>query len=273
MGKTQVVQKETVAEAPPPSPIPPKPNANFLVGRYPVRKYTDIRMTVGSGARLFYYVRTYGDQIFPKKYRDYRQLGQYNRINPPNYALEVGQEFLIPTAEHIVAPKEGYEVELEKIQSELNMKPTNAALLNQQAMLEFKRNELDKALATLQQAIKLSPNDGALHNNLGFIYLITEEDKPAKAELEAAIAQSKNPGIPHCNLGLLHMEAGKFDLAIGAFERALQADESLLDAKYNLAIAYEKAGRIDLARQHLMALNAILPDDAQVKSALERMSQ
>lgn len=253
------------------TPIP-EPDPRLLVGRYPVRKYTDIRTEISQGDTLYNFVRVYENRIFPKKYRDWKLLARYNGINPPQYALKLGAEFRIPTLAHTVLPKTGYETELKEIQLELAKQPNNPDLLNQRAILHFKRNELNQAHSTLRRGIRSSPNDSIIHNNLGFIYLIIEDDEHAQSEFELAIAHSKKSAIPHCNLGTLHMTTNKLNLAIKAFESALEADANLLDARYNLALANEKVGNVNAAQEQLRELNRLLSDDPEVASVLERLT-
>lgn len=258
-------------EAAPANPIP-EPDPRLLVGRYPVREYTDIRHKIAPGETLYSFIRTYRNQIFPKKYRDWELLAQYNNLRPPRYVLKPGGELLIPTLAPIVLPKTGYETELKQIQSDLAKQPKNPELLNQRAIIHFKRNELNQARSTLRRAIRSSPNNGILHNNLGFIYLIIEDDARAQSEFELAITHSETPAIPHCNLGTLYMTMNKLDQAIKAFESALEAEINLLDAKYNLALAYQKIGDVNSARKQLRELNQLLSDDLDVASALERLT-
>ena len=249
-----------------------EPDPRFLVSRYPARKYTEIRHKISKGETLYSFIRGYGNRIFPKKYRNWKLLAQYNNIRPPHYVLVPGADFLIPTSEYIVLPKTGYKTELKEIQSEIAKQPNNPELLNQRAIIHFKRNELSQARSTLRQGIRSSPKSGILHNNLGFIYLIIEDDKRAQSEFELAITHSEKPAIPYCNLGTLYMTMDKFDLAIKTFESALEADANLLDAKYNLALAHEKVGNVDSARKHLRELAQLLSDDTEVTSALERLT-
>ena len=257
-----------------PAPVTPisEPDLRMLVGRYPVRKYTDIRHKIAQKETLYSFIRVYGDRIFPKKYRNWQELAQYNNIRPPQYILKPGEAFLIPTLAYTVLPKTGYETELKQIQSELVKQPNSPDLLNQRAIIHFKRNELSQARSTLRQGIRSTPKNGILHNNLGFIYLTIEDDRRAQSEFELAIAHSEKPAIPHCNLGTLYMTTNKLNLAIKAFESALEADSNLLDAKYNLALANEKVGNGNVAREQLRELNQLLSDDPEVASALERLT-
>ena len=272
---TSVPEVSTTATSPtetvPVTPIPAS-DPRLLVGRYPVRKYTDIRDTISKGDTLYNFIRVYGNRIFPKKYRDWKALARYNGIRPPQYALKLGTEFRIPTLAHTVLPKTGYETELKGIQSQLAKQPNNPDLLNQRAIIHFKRNELNQARSTLRRGIRTAPKNGSLHNNLGFIYLIIEDDRRAQSEFELAITHSERPAIPHCNLGTLYMAMNKLNPAIKAFESALEADANLLDAKYNLALANEKVGNVNIARKQLRELNQLLSDDPEVASALERLT-
>ena len=258
-------------DAAPATPIPAS-DPQLLVGRHPVREYTDIKDTISKGDTLYNFIRVYGNRIFPKRYRDWKALARYNGIGPPQYALKLGTEFRIPTLAHLVLPKTGYETELKGIQSELAKQPNNPDLLNQRAIVHFKRNELNQARSTLRQGIRLAPNNGSLHNNLGFIYLIIEDNRRAQSEFELAITHSEKPAIPHCNLGTLYMTMNKLNLAIKAFESALETDANLLDAKYNLALAHEKVGNVNVAQEQLRELNQLLSDDPEVASALERLT-
>ena len=276
VGETSPVSEISTPVTPPIKAAPiipiPEPDPRLLIGRYPVRQYTDIRHKIAPGETLYSFIRIYKNQIFPKKYQDWKLLAQHNNIRPPQYVLNPGKEFLIPTLVHIVLPKTGYETELKQIQSELAKQPNNPELLNQQAIIHFKRNELNQARSTLQRAIKSSPDNSILHNNLGFIYLIIEDDEYAQSEFELAITHAEKPAIPHCNLGTLYMTTDKLNLAIKAFESALEADANLLDAKYNLALANEKIGDVDSAREHLRELAQFASDDPEVASALERLT-
>lgn len=258
-------------EAAPTIPIS-EPDPRLLIGRYPVRNYTDIRAEISQGDTLYNFVRVYKNRIFPKKYRDWELLARYNGIRPPRYELKLGADFRIPTLTHIVLPKTGYETELKQIQSDLAKQPNNPDLLNQRAIIHFKRNELDQARSTLRQGVRSSPQNSILHNNLGFVYLIIEDDRRAQSEFELAITYAEKPAIPHCNLGTLYMTTNKLDLAIQAFESALEADANLLDAKYNLILAHEKIGDVDSAREQLRELAQFASDDPEVASALERLT-
>ncbi len=275
-GETPSVPETSTPVAPPTAVASatsiPEPDPQLLIARYPARKYTDIRHKISPQETLYSFIRVYGDRIFPKKYRDWELLAGYNNIRPPQYTLKPGDVFLIPTLAHIVLPKTGYETEFKQIQSELAKQPNNPELLNQQAIIHFKRNELNQARSTLRRAIRSAPKNGILHNNLGFIYLIIEDDKRAQSGFELAITHSENPAIPHCNLGTLYMTMDEPDLAIKAFESALDTDANLLDAKYNLALAHEKVGNVDPARQHLRELARLLSEDPEVASALERLT-
>ena len=274
--ETSSVSEVSTTAAPPieTAPVTPIPaqDSQLLVARYPVQKYADIKDTISKGDTLYNFIRVYENRIFPKKYRDWKALARYNGIRPPQYALKLGTEFRIPTLTHIVLPKTGYETELKQIQSDLAKHPNNPDLLNQRAIIHFKRNELNQARSTLRQGIRSAPKNGKLHNNLGFIYLIIEDNRRAQSELELAITHSENPAIPHCNLGTLYITTNKLDLAIKAFESALEADANLLDAKYNLALANEKIGNVNVAREQLRELNQLLSEDTEVASALERLT-
>ena len=276
--KTQTAPEVLPEESPivePLTPPPiPEPDPNMLFARYPVRKYTDISHTISREDTIFGLVRRYRGQIFPKKYVNFKALAQYNNIRPPNYILIPGKKLRIPTAEHIVSPKVGYETELRQTQSEHANQPNNPELLNRLALIYFKRSELYKARTELRKGIKRSPNNGALHNNLGFIYLILEDDKRAKVHLGRAITLLEQSAIPLCNRGLLFLTQEKIDLAISDFEAALEGnpdrlDPHLLDAKYNLALAHQRIGEIEPANQYLNELVRILPDDVEVVAALE----
>ena len=237
-----------------------------------MRKYTDIRHKITPGETLYSLIQVYENQISPKKYRNLKELAKYNNIHPPQYILKPGADFLIPTLVHTVLSKTGYETELKQIQSELAKQPNNPELLNQLAIIHFKRNELNQARSTLERGVRSSPSNGILHNNLGFIYLIIEDDERAQSEFELAITHSEKSAIPHCNLGILYMTMAQFDLAVKAFESALEADVNLLDAKYNLALAHEKVGNVNWAREHFRELAQILSDDPEVALALERLA-
>ena len=266
---TPVTEEPIVVEEPPPPPTP-KLDPNLLIGRYPVRKYTNFPYSPLPKEGVITIIKRHQNQIFPKKYRNYITLARYNRIRPPTYTLVKGAKFLIPTAEHITLPKVGYEDELDQLQSKLDSDSNNPELLNELGVIRFKRNELYQASATVQKSVKLAPDNGMFHNNLGYIYFLLE-DKKAQSELEQAITHSENPAVSLCNLGTLYMTEQKLDLAIKAFEDALAQEVNLPDAKYNLALAYKEIGQIDSAKKQMDELSQLLPDDDQVKSLIEEL--
>jgi len=203
--------------------------------RYPLESYKFIEHTVRRDDTLSEIAQKYRNSIFPKKYRDYKELAKYNGIKNPNI-ISNGQVIRIPTSERAGNPKGGYEDVLNALNDALKTNPNDVNLLNTLAVVQMERNEIDKALKTIKQAEILDESNAVVQNNLGLLYILNEEYKLAESTLKKAIQLQPKLASAHCNLGLLYLTQGRKSKAIDAFSKALKVDKGCVDAVYNLKI-------------------------------------
>jgi cytochrome c-type biogenesis protein CcmH/NrfG len=69
-------------------------------------------------------------------------------------------------------------------------------------------------------------------------------------------------------LGLLRYNSADYKGAVGAFEQAVIKDNTYLNARYYLGLSYKKVGRSEDALVQFNILNQLVPDNQEVKSAI-----
>lgn len=242
-----------------------------LTHRYPWRA-KKIRYVVKKGDSLWSICQKFQYRIFPKKYRDYKELAKWNMLDSPDH-ISPGDQLVIPVSSVVrQAGRGGYESVLEKLNQALENNPNNPVILNNLAAVFVKRGEIYVALEKLEKAVKLAPDRPVLNNNLGLLYIYAQKDDLAERYLKKAVKSMPKLTAVHCNLGLFYLESDRIDKAISELTTSLSLDEKCFDAMYNLAIAYEKKGMKKKARKTLTHLAEMVPDDQQVKQKLEEVS-
>ena len=73
-------------------------------------------------------------------------------------------------------------------------------------------------------------------------------------------------------LGLLRYNNNDYSGAVSAFQQAVILDPQYMNARYLLAQAYQKVGRTDDAKTQFIILSKLLPNNQDVKNALDSLS-
>jgi Tfp pilus assembly protein PilF len=94
-----------------------------------------------------------------------------------------------------------------------------------------------KAIETYNKALTLKPDDASLHNNYALLLAHSGKFPDATAELEkAALLEPANACKYYYNLGALYTNAGQVDPALDTFKKAITADPNCADAYYQTGI-------------------------------------
>ncbi len=166
-----------------------------------------------------------------------------------------------------------YESALAAYNKARELSPRNPSIFLSLAELEFNRKNNTGARAFIQQALDMKSN------YVDAIFLLAQIET-AEGNLSGAIKQAERAGELNPNdstvffrLGLLRYNANSFSDAVSAFERAVILNPNYLNARYFLAQSYQKTGRTADARTQLELLNKLVPDNQDIKNALNNLSQ
>jgi tetratricopeptide (TPR) repeat protein len=94
-----------------------------------------------------------------------------------------------------------------------------------------------KAIETYNKALTLKPDDASIHNNYALLLAKAGKFPDATSELEkAALLEPANACKYYYNLGALYTNAGQVDPALDTFKKAITADPNCADAYYQTGI-------------------------------------
>jgi len=94
-----------------------------------------------------------------------------------------------------------------------------------------------KAIETYNKALTLKPDDASIHNNYALLLAHSGKFPDATSELEkAAQLEPANACKYYYNLGALYTNAGQVDPALDTFKKAITADPNCADAYYQTGI-------------------------------------
>jgi len=94
-----------------------------------------------------------------------------------------------------------------------------------------------KAIETYNKALTIKPDDASIHNNYALLLAHSGKFPDATAELEkAAQLEPANACKYYYNLGALYTNAGQVDPALDTFKKAITADPNCADAYYQTGI-------------------------------------
>lgn len=130
------------------------------------------------------------------------------------------------------------------------LKTEEAAQLNSQGIIFFKKNNLLEAEKQFKKALEVNPKYAEAYNNLGLTF--KKQKKLSKAMENYNSALKITPEYPEClnNLGVIYDQQGKLDKAIELFRKALEIRLNYPEAHLNLAVSLEKKGYIAEALLH-----------------------
>ena len=150
--------------------------------------------------------------------------------------------------------------------------PNNPSIILSEAQLEISKNNNSAARDLIQQSLNLKPDyTDAL---LLLSQIDTNEGNTIDAinQIVKASQLSPNDATIFFRLGLLRYNSNDYTNAIGAFEHAVILDTSYLNARYFLGLSYQRVGRIGDALIQFKILNKVLPDNQDIKNAIDNVS-
>lgn len=153
-----------------------------------------------------------------------------------------------------------------------SLAPNNPSIILARAQLEVLKKNNDEARKLIQSALDLKIN----YTDALFLLAQIEssEGNVAGAIKQAERAAQLNPNDPTIffRLGLLRYNNSEYSASVGAFEQAVYLDQNYLNARYFLGLAYQKVNRTGEALIQFKILAKILPDNEDVKKAIDSLS-
>ncbi|MEK7585838.1 MAG: tetratricopeptide repeat protein [Patescibacteria group bacterium] len=190
----------------------------------------------------------------PKQYLNYVNLGNvYTSLVP----LQVSNS---------------YESAVSAYEKARALAPNNPSILLSRATLEFTNKNNTEAKKFINQATDLKPD----YTDAIFLLaqIETSEGNLGEAirQAERASRLTPNDSTVFFRLGLLRYNNSDYTGAISAFEQAVILDSKYLNARFLLGQSYQKVGRTDDAKTQFTILSKVLPDNQDVKDALNSLS-
>jgi Flp pilus assembly protein TadD len=136
-----------------------------------------------------------------------------------------------------------------------------------------KLGRLNEAAAEYQATLALDDTDAEAHSNLAVILSDQRQLDEARRHLLRSIEVDPDYINSYINLGVVCMGLGRYGDAISYSQRALELDPSLRVCHTTIALALRAQGRFDEAISRFRYLLEAAPDDAQIRSELERTLQ
>ncbi|MFA6392873.1 MAG: tetratricopeptide repeat protein [Candidatus Paceibacterota bacterium] len=150
--------------------------------------------------------------------------------------------------------------------------PNNPSILLAKAQLEFAKKNNDEARKLISQALDLKLN----YTDALFLLaqIETSEGNTAGAIKQVERAAQLNPSDSTIffRLGLLRYNNSDYTGAVSAFEQAVLLDNGYLNARYFLGLSYQKVGRNGDALIQFKILDKVLPNNQDVKKAIDSLS-
>lgn len=190
----------------------------------------------------------------PKQYLNYFNLGNV-------YAS------LVP-----LSVENSYESAVTSYSKAESLAPSNPSILLARAQLEFAKKNNDEARKYVQKALDLKLNYTDAFSLLSQIEL--EEGNPSAAIKQVERAAELNPNDANIffRLGLLRYNNYQYSDSVGSFEQAVTLNPNYLNARYFLGLAYQKVNRTGEALVQFKILLKVLPDNKDVKDAIDSLS-
>ncbi|MCX6753852.1 MAG: tetratricopeptide repeat protein, partial [Candidatus Nomurabacteria bacterium] len=150
--------------------------------------------------------------------------------------------------------------------------PNNPSILLARAQLEFIKKNNDEARKFIEQALALKLNYTDALFLLAQIETNEGNNAAAITQVERAAELNPNDSTIFFRLGLLRYNDSLYTSAIGAFEQAVLLDNAYWNARYFLGLSYQKVGRNADALIQFKILSQVMPDNEDVKKAIDSLS-
>ena len=142
----------------------------------------------------------------------------------------------------------------------INKGYSNASVLNNLALIYYKKNQTNKAILLLKQSIKDFPNNIDSYSNLATILKNLDNLKEAELLARKAIKINPNFANAYANLGAILGDLGKYIEAENSIRKAILLNQDFADAHYNLANILLKMNKSELAEKSIRQAIKINPN-------------
>lgn len=190
--------------------------------------------------------------------------------NPSNFInwLSLGGVYdaLVP-----IGVEKSYENAKAAYEKALTQSPHNPMIYLRLAQLEVANKNVSAARSYVGEALAQKPNYADAYI---FLAALEEQSGNKDASIEqlknAVLAEPSNSGIA-LRLGIAFYNGGQYSDSVSAFERAVITNQTSLEARYYLGLSYAKVGRTQEAISQLKLVQSVIPDNAELNAALERI--
>lgn len=191
--------------------------------------------------------------------------------NPNNYVnyMNLGN---IYTSLLSLSVENSYENAVGSYNKAQQLSPNNPSILLARATLEVNNKNNTEARKFIQQALDLKLN----YSDALFLLAQIESNEGniqgAIKQVEKAASLNPNDASIFFRLGLLRYNNSEYSSAVSSFEQAVRLDVNYLNARYFLGKSYQKVNRNEEALLQYNILSKILPDNMDVKNAIQSIS-
>jgi tetratricopeptide (TPR) repeat protein len=152
----------------------------------------------------------------------------------------------------------------------IKINPDNWASLYNAGLIYSGRGNYSEALPLFQKVTELRPGNAEAFKELGIALVKTGREDEAVASFERAVEIEPANPVYTFNLALALSHRGDTRRSAKLFEKILEIDPSHAGAHYNYGLLLEKNGDMQGAQKHYREILKILPDNEEVKTALQR---
>ncbi len=153
----------------------------------------------------------------------------------------------------------------------LEQRPAYATALLNLGNVYRRQRDFARAQESFDHAIRLEPDNAEVNYSLGLLYAQQDQLQQASSYLQKAIALRPDYAEAMNNLGVLFVREQNFAQAEEEFKAGMHAAPHFNQPYLNLARLYVIQNSRQSARDVLLELLRILPDDAAAKQALETL--
>lgn len=149
--------------------------------------------------------------------------------------------------------------------------PNNPVYVLQEAQLQVRAQNVDRARELIVEAIRLKPNYTDALNFLTELEIASGRTEEAIAATRSIITIEPNNPARYYQLAILLSATGDVEGAVTSLERAVALNQNYANARYLLAIAYAEQGRFADALSQLDVVLELNPDNQQVLGLIDQL--
>ncbi len=172
--------------------------------------------------------------------------------------VAAGEVGVLPQAEEALANARKYS-------------PSNPSYVLQEAQLQVRAQNVDRARELINEAIRIKPNYSEALNFLTELEVASGRTAEAIVATRSIINIEPNNPARHYQLAVLLSANNDIEGAITSFEKAVVLNPSYANARYMLALAYAQTDRTDEAISQLEVVSALNPNNQSVVTLIEQL--